>query len=95
MIVAFTVNGRMHRYVSYAKGKFPPMLGYADARPAADTICRRVKFSADKVVISGPGFGEVLTIDTFCEFISNRMHSQLKLAASNEGLVVNGPCSIS
>jgi hypothetical protein len=95
MIVAFTVNGRMHRYVSYAKGKFPLMLGYSDARPAADTICRRVKFSADKVVISGPGFGEVLTIDTFCEFITNRMHSQLKLAVSNEGLVVNGPCSLS
>lgn len=55
----------------------------------------RVKFNTEKVVPNGPRFGEVLTIDTFCELITNRMHSQLKLAALNESLVLNGPCPLS
>ncbi|KIM96504.1 hypothetical protein OIDMADRAFT_170237 [Oidiodendron maius Zn] len=69
---------------------------YCQWQDAQICVLRKgVKFNTEKVVTSGPRFGEVLTIDTFCELITNRMHSQLKLVALNEGLVVNGPCPLS
>jgi hypothetical protein len=39
--------------------------------------------------------GKVISIETFCQIITNRNRSQLKLVVSDDGLVLQGPGSLS
>jgi len=39
--------------------------------------------------------GKVISIETFCKIITNRKKSQLKLVVSEDGLVLQGPGSLS
>lgn len=56
---------------------------------------REIKLKTLQVAKSVVQHGEVITMDKFCEIITNRQRGQLQLAVSEHGLVLQGPGPLS
>lgn len=56
---------------------------------------RAIKLKGDKTIFNNAHTGEVISLGKFCEIITNRKRSQLKLVVSDDGLVFQGPGRLS
>jgi hypothetical protein len=61
----------------------------------AHSVLRRIKLKTEQAAIADTQCGKVISIDKFCEIITNRSRSQLKLTVSDDGLVLQGPGPLS
>jgi hypothetical protein len=61
----------------------------------AHAVFREIKLKTEKAATSSTQSSKVISMDKFCEIITNRKRSQLKLAVSDDGLLFQGPGPLS